>query len=100
MDDNLVCMKVAATIVNARPLKLLNALEEQGVLRRDINNSRVPAQEYIDRAFFVTATTNFKKGPVTHYRTRIFVTPNGIEFLRDFIANNPVPRQHENKAAA
>lgn len=90
-------MKCAANIVNAKPTKLREALLNQDVFYRDYNQALCVRLKYIEAGYFTYAATEHKRGPVRHITNKIMATPNGIEFLREFCANNNVPRARTTK---
>lgn len=86
-------MKQASKLINAAPNKLRAALVEQGVFTQNKKTrERLPKLEYIEQGYFKTQLTQFKKSDVDHLVTKVVVTAKGVEYLREFIANNVVAR--------
>ena len=92
---NLIDMTQAAKMINAKPRKLRADLVKHGIFKQDPRTGhRSPKFEFIDKGLFVMEPTSFKRGVVNCLHNKIMVTGNGIEFLREFVANN-----EQNKAA-
>ena len=80
----------AAQELRAKPRVLTSVLVKEGVFKvcRQ-SNQRVPKFEYIEKGIFAMRLTAVQIGDVRHQKNQTHVTPNGLEFLREFAEQHP-----------
>lgn len=78
-------MKKAAQLANAKPNKLLDALEKHNIFIRDGFGTRIPNAHFQREGYFVADLTNVNFGTHNAIRHKVKVTPKGVAFLKEFI---------------
>lgn len=78
-------MKKAAALINAKPRKLIDALEKSGIFTRDSNGTRIAKHEFLEKGYFVNEFTSINKGTHRELRHTTKVTSRGVAFLQYFI---------------
>lgn len=87
---NYIDMKTAAGMLGAKPKKLIDALEDEKVFHRDrMTNRRMPKEKYIAMGYFHCVLTDYQRGATRQFYQKPVTTPNGLQFLREFIERLP-----------
>jgi|GEM_PF-7104747 len=78
-------VKKAADALGLGPNVLFRTLREADIFHRHGDLRNTPKRKYIQRGYFFTERTHYRRGPVLHYHSKPRVTGKGMRFLRELL---------------